>query len=103
MSSTPSNWPRYCIGQACDFHGCLLCTGGEDQHDPLCLTVFLPRDGGSHGCSEERSPMIPQTAAPPPGTGGVPREMDCSAGFANRTPPFFKTMPDVQTALQGLG
>ena len=47
--------------------------------------------------------MIPQTAAPPPGTGGVPREMSCSSGFANSTPPFFKTMPYVQTALQGLG
>jgi hypothetical protein len=46
--------------------------------------------------------MIPQTAAPPPGTGGVQREIYCSSGFANSTPPFFKTMPYVQTALQGL-
>ena len=35
--------------------------------------------------------MIPQTAAPPPGTGGVPREMDCSSGFANRTRTFNET------------
>jgi hypothetical protein len=47
--------------------------------------------------------MIPQTAAPPPGTGGVQREIYCFSGFANRTPPFFQTMPDVQTAVQGLG
>jgi len=47
--------------------------------------------------------MIPQTAAPPPGTGGVPRDMSCSSGFANSPPPFFKTMPYVQTALQGVG
>ena len=36
--------------------------------------------------------MIPQTAAPPPGTGGVPREIDCSSGFANSTPLFFRTI-----------
>ncbi len=35
--------------------------------------------------------MIPQTAAPPPGTGGVPREMDCSSGFANSTRTFNET------------
>ena len=32
--------------------------------------------------------MIPQIAAPPLGTGGVPREIDCSSGFATSTPPF---------------
>ena len=32
--------------------------------------------------------MIPQTAAPPPGTGGVQREMYCSSGFANSIRPF---------------
>jgi hypothetical protein len=32
--------------------------------------------------------MIPQTAAPPPGTGGVQREIYCSSGFANSTPSF---------------
>jgi hypothetical protein len=35
--------------------------------------------------------MIPQTAAPPPGTGGVQREMYCSSGFANSTRPIFET------------
>jgi hypothetical protein len=35
--------------------------------------------------------MIPQTAAPPPGTGGVQREMYCSSGFANSTGSFFET------------
>jgi len=35
--------------------------------------------------------MIPQTAAPPPGIGGVQREMYCSSGFANRSPGFCAT------------
>jgi hypothetical protein len=30
--------------------------------------------------------MIPQTAAPPPGTGGVQRELYCSSEFAHSTP-----------------
>jgi hypothetical protein len=34
--------------------------------------------------------MIPQTAAPPPGTGGVQREIYCSSGFANSTLPFLR-------------
>jgi hypothetical protein len=39
--------------------------------------------------------MIPQTAAPPPGTGGVQREIYCSSGFANSTRTFFETQPQL--------
>jgi hypothetical protein len=47
--------------------------------------------------------MIPQTAAPPPGTGGVQREIDCSSGFANSTLPFLRQCLTFRLPCRGWG